>query len=80
MAQTINSVLKTFLPPNLSVQIPNGNLNIEPVNTGIPINHPTSTTDQLKIPLSTKYVTNTPLSIQHAKHTVNASVFMNKIL
>lgn len=69
----------THFPPYLSVRIPAGNLNIAPVKTGIPINHPIFTGPQLKTWLFTKKVTNTPFSIQTAKHTVKASVFKNNI-
>ena len=69
----------TYLPPNLSVNIPIGKRIIDPVRIGIPKSHPTWTTSHLKIPLSTKKVTRTPLRVQQAKHTVNAKVFRNKI-
>ncbi|KFC58415.1 hypothetical protein FEM08_28400 [Flavobacterium gilvum] len=69
----------TYFPPNLSVNIPIGRRIIEPVKIGIPKSHPTWTTSHLKIPLSTKKVTRTPLRVQQAKHTVNAKVFRNKI-
>jgi hypothetical protein len=78
--QSNNKAEKTILPPYLSVKIPIGNLKIEPDKIGIPSNHPTSTTDQLKTPLSTKKVTKTPFKVQQAKHTVNANVFKNKIM
>jgi hypothetical protein len=70
----------TYFPPNLSVKIPMGKRIMDPVKMGIPSSHPTSTILQLKIPLSTKKVTNTPFKVQQAKHTVNANVFRNKIL
>ena len=70
----------TYLPPNLSVKIPIGKRIMEPVKMGIPNNHPTWITLQLKIPLSTRKVTNTPFKVQQAKHIVNANVFKNKIL
>ena len=53
---------------------------MEPVKIGIPKSQPTCTTLQLKMPLSTKKVTNTPFKVQQAKHTVKARVFRNKIL
>jgi len=69
----------TYLPPYLSVNIPIGKRIIDPVKIGIPKSHPTCTTSHLKMPLSTKKVTRTPLRVQQAKHTVNANVFKNKI-
>jgi hypothetical protein len=51
---SINNIEKIILPPNLSVKIPIGRRNIDPDKMGIPSNQPTSTTDQLKKPLSTK--------------------------
>lgn len=57
-----------------------GNLKSDPDKIGIPSNHPTSTTDQLKIPLSTKNVTKTPFNVQQAKHIEKAKVLRNKIL
>jgi len=53
---------------------------IEPVRMGIPRSQPVSTTDQLKIPLSTRYVTNTPFIVQQAKQTMNARVFRKSTL
>ena len=78
--QSNNKAEYTIFPPYLSVKIPIGNLKIEPDKIGIPSNHPTSTTDQLKIPLSTKKVTKTPFKVQQAKQTENAKVFKNNIL
>src|SRR6187402_1285130 len=69
----------TYLPPNLSVSMPIGKRMMDPVKIGIPKSHPTCTTSHLKIPLSTKKVTRTPLSVQQAKHTVKANVFKNKM-
>src|SRR5690606_38204761 len=70
----------TYFPPNLSVNIPTGNLITDPVNIGMPNNQPTCTTLQLKMPLSTKKVTKTPFNVQQAKHKVKATVLRNKIL
>ena len=75
-----NKPVKMYFPPYLSVKIPIGNLKIDPDKIGIPNNQPTSTTVKLKIPLSTKKVTNTPFNVQHAKQIVKANVFKNKIL
>ena len=69
----------TYLPPNLSVSMPIGKRITDPVRIGIPRSHPTWTTSHLKIPLSTKKVTRTPLRVQQAKHTVKAKVFKNRI-
>jgi hypothetical protein len=80
IAQSNNRIEKTIFPPNLSVKIPIGNLNIDPERIGIPRSHPTSTTLQLNIPESTKKVTNTPLSVQQAKQMVKARVFRKRIL
>lgn len=60
--------------------MPIGNLKIDPERIGIPRSQPTSTTLQLNIPLSTKKVTNTTLSVQQAKQMVNAKVFRKRIL
>jgi hypothetical protein len=76
----INKAECTILPPNLSVKIPIGNLIIEPVSTGIPKSHPICTTLQLKISLSTRKVTKTPFSVQHAKQIAKAKVFRKRIL
>lgn len=80
MEQRSSKKEKTYFPPYLSVRIPIGKRMMEPVRIGIPSNHPTCTTLQWKIPLSTKKVTNTPFKVQQAKHTVNAKVFRNRIL
>jgi hypothetical protein len=69
----------TYLPPNLSVSMPMGKRITDPVRIGIPKSHPTWTISHLKIPLSTKKVTRTPLRVQQAKHTVKAKVFKNRI-
>ena len=79
MEQRSNKKEKTYFPPYLSVSIPIGKRIIEPVKIGIPKSHPTCTTLHLKIPLSTKKVTKTPLSVQQAKQIVKANVFKNKI-
>jgi hypothetical protein len=78
--QRSSNMENTYFPPNLSVKIPIGKRIIEPVRIGIPRSQPTWTTLHLKIPLSTRNVTKTPFKVQHAKHTVNASVFKTKIL
>lgn len=57
-----------------------GRRKMAPDKMGIPKSQPTSTTLQLKIPLSTRKVTKTPFKVQQAKHIVNAKVFRNKIL
>jgi hypothetical protein len=75
----INKAECTILPPNLSVKIPIGNLIMDPVRTGIPKSQPICTTLQLKISLSTKKVTSTPLSVQHAKQIANAKVFKKRM-
>jgi len=80
MEQSNNKAEKTILPPNLSVIIPIGNLKIDPDKIGIPSNHPTSTTFQLKIPFSTKNVTKTPFKVQQAKQIEKAKVLRNNIL
>jgi hypothetical protein len=79
IAHKISKMPKTGLPPYLSVKIPAGSRNIEPVSTGIPKSHPISIGPQSKTWFPAKKVTNTPFSIQHAKHTVNAIVFKAKI-
>jgi len=78
MAEKSKSKVNIGLPPNLSVKIPAGNLNIAPVNTGIPSSHPISTGPHENNWLSTKNVTRTPLSIQAPKQIVNASVLKNR--
>jgi hypothetical protein len=60
--------------------MPKGNRVMEPDKIGIPKSHPVSTTDQLNIPLSTKYVTKTPFIVQQAKQRVKANVFKKRIL
>src|SRR3970040_1319882 len=75
MEQRSNKKEKTYFPPYLSVSIPIGKRIMEPVKIGIPKSQPTCTTLQLKIPLSTKKVTNTPFRVKQAKHTVNAGAF-----
>ncbi len=61
-------------PPHLSVAIPKGKRNKDPVSTGIPISHPISDGPQDCTPLSTKNVISTPFIIQAAKQTTNANV------
>ena len=78
--QSNNKAENTILPPNLSVKIPMGNLKMDPERIGIPNNHPTSTTVQLKIPFSTKKVTKTPFKVQQAKQIEKAKVLRNNIL
>lgn len=74
----INRLANTHFPPNLSVSIPAGNRNREPVNTGMPSNHPISTGPQLKTRFSDKKVTRTPFNIHAAKQTENASVLKKR--
>ena len=40
MAATTNSKMNTHLPPKRSVRIPKGSRKMEPVSTGMFINHP----------------------------------------
>lgn len=54
MLQSKSKVENTGFPPYLSVKIPKGSLMIEPERIGIPKSQPVSTTDQLKILLSTR--------------------------
>ena len=54
MLHNKSKIENTGFPPYLSVRIPNGNLIMEPVRIGIPRSQPVSTTDQLKILLSTR--------------------------
>ena len=64
----------TGRPPNLSVSMPRGNLMSDPVRTGMPISVPIWAVSHSNSPASTRKVTSTPFSIQHAKQTVKAIV------
>lgn len=79
MAQKNNRNTIMLFPPNLSVKIPKGNRKIAPTSTGTPSNHPICTGFHLYTPLFTRKVTNTPLIIQAAKHTVKARVLSKSI-
>lgn len=69
-----------IFPPNLSVNIPIGNLKIDPERIGSPNSQPISTLFHLNVPVSTRNVTKTPFIVHAAKQIVNASVFINNIL
>lgn len=53
-----------IFPPNLSVNIPIGNLKIDPERIGSPNSQPISTLFHLNVPVSTRNVTKTPFIIQ----------------
>ena len=67
-----SKILKTRLPPNLSVKTPIGTLAIEPSNTGVASNNPTAVEDNLNSAL--KYTARGENSAQPAKHVANANV------
>ena len=65
-------MLKTRLPPNLSVRTPIGTLAIEPSNTGVASNNPTAVEDKLNSTF--RYAAKGEKSVQPAKHVANANV------
>src|SRR3989339_234610 len=65
-------ILKTRLPPNLSVRTPMGTLAIEPSNTGVASNNPTEVEDKLNSTF--RYAAKGEKSAQPAKHVANANV------
>lgn len=69
----------THLPPILSVRTPIGSLIRAPTKTGTPNKNPIWTEFQVNNLFSTRKVTNTPLIIHAAKHTVNAIVLRNRM-
>ena len=71
-------MLKTRLPPNLSVRTPMGTLAMEPSNTGVASNKPTAVEDKLNSTF--RYAAKGEKSAQPAKHVANASVASNSTL
>src|SRR5262249_38008546 len=69
---------KTTRPPNRSVAMPTGSRKIDPVRTGIPSSQPICALSKAKTWLSTRNVTSTPFITHTAKHTVKASVFIER--
>src|SRR5574337_1093561 len=65
-------ILKTRLPPNLSVKTPIGTRAIEPSNTGVASNNPTAVEDSLNSTF--KYTAKGEKRVHAAKHTANATV------